>query len=136
MDEGVASSCASGSSRERQRDPPTTPERSFGVDITDAFDRLDLECTPKSSRHDITKPSSLRQEHHPQPLQARKILFPTKITSDPLPNWTVAELEGLILFLMLHSSGNEWVNHKHKQFWDQAGTFIQQLLKTSYCRTG
>ena len=54
MDEGVATSSASSSSRELQEDPPTIPERSNGVDITDAFDRLDLQCTPKSSRHDIT----------------------------------------------------------------------------------
>jgi len=55
MDEGVASSCASSSSRERQRyqgDAPTTPEHSNVVDITDTFHRLDLQGTPKSSRHD------------------------------------------------------------------------------------
>ena len=139
MDEGVASSCASSSSRERQRyqgDAPTTPEHSNVVDITDTFHRLDLQGTPKSSRHHITKPSSLRKENHPQPLQARKILFSAKVTSEAMPNWTVPELEGLVLFSMLHSSGREWVTRKQKQFWDQADTFIQQLLKTCHCRTG
>ena len=139
MDEEVTSSCASSSSREQQiyeEDAPTTPEHSNVVDITDTFHELNLQGTPKSSRHHITKPGSLRKEHHPEPLQARKILFSAKVTSESLPNWTVAELEGLVLFIMLHSSGREWVTRKQKQFWDQAGTFIQQLLKTSYCRTG
>ena len=42
---------------------PTTPEHSNVVDITDTFHRLDLQGTPKSSRHHITKPSCIFDYH-------------------------------------------------------------------------
>ena len=139
MAECGSSSCGSNSSRERQRyhdEVPTTPEHPTVVDITDALAILDLQGTPKSSGHQVTRSSLRKDHHHPKPLQARKILFPAQATSEVQPNWTVAEQEGLVLFLMLHSSGREWITRKQNQFWDQAGTFIQQLLNTSHSRTG
>ena len=53
-----------------------------------------------------------------------------------LPAWTDGELGALVSFLMLHTNGKSWVAHKDSRFWDEAGLFIQQSVKTTHRRSG
>jgi len=64
-----------------------------------------------------------------------KVLF-SSISGIANTKWTDEELQSLTSFLMLYTDGQSWVAHKDDNFWNQAGVFIQQQLKTSHCRTG
>ena len=64
-----------------------------------------------------------------------KVLFPP-VSQGQTTKWSDEELQALTAFLMLYTDGKSWVAHKDDKFWNQAGVFIQQQLKTSHCRTG
>ena len=56
-----------------------------------------------------------------------------------MPNWSIQELRGLLLFMMLHTDGSHWVGHKDPRFWSAAGEFIRSVseqLKTLEYRYG
>ena len=46
--------------------------------------------------------------------------------------WSNKEFKELISFLILYTDGKSWMAHKDSKFWDQAGIFIQQQLKTNH----
>ena len=111
----------------------TTPGRESAVNIeelTASVQSLGLVDTPKSSR----KGRGVREK-----LKGR-VLFEKELCklrgTRELPNWTDEELGALTSFLMLYTDGKSRVSHKDWRFWDQAGLFIQQQLKTSHCRSG
>jgi len=64
-----------------------------------------------------------------------KVLFPAQ-PAEARVKWSDQECNALVAFLMLHTDGKSWVSHNETKFWDQAGVFIQQQLKTGHCRTG
>lgn len=110
----------------------TTPGQESAVNIaelTASVRSLGIADTPKSSR----KSRGVREK-----LKGR-VLFeeePKSKGARGLPNWAGEELGALTSFLMLYMDGKSWVTHKGSRFWDQAGLFIQQQLKTSHCRSG
>ena len=57
-------------------------------------------------------------------------------TTHQMPSWSADEEGSQVSFLMLYTAGNFWAAHKHMQFWNSAGKFIQQETKTSHCRSG
>ena len=69
-----------------------------------------------------------------------KVLFPEAGAAaerkDYRVKWSDEEYKALVVFLMLYTDGTYWVAHNDAKFWDQAGLFIQQQLKTAHCRSG
>ena len=98
----------------------------------------DIEDAPKSRRERGRRlRTSLQGKRLFQSTQATpSALQQTPQQSERLPNWTDAELSGLTEFMMLHTDGKTWVAHKDDRFWNWAGALLQQLLKTSYRRSG
>lgn len=45
--------------------------------------------------------------------------------------WSEDECQILVEFIMLMTDGN-WPIHKEMSFWEQAGRFVQQQLKTTH----
>lgn len=109
-----------------------TPDKEVAVDqLTVSVRSLGIVDTPKSSR-------SRRRGVRPQ-LTGRVLFKEEQDTSKgtrTLPEWSDEEFEALCSFLMLYTDGKSWPAHKDYRFWKQAGLFIQQRSKTSYCRSG
>ena len=51
-----------------------------------------------------------------------RVLFPRQEQVNM--KWLDKEFYALILFLMFHTDGKNWVTHKNKKFWEDAGTFV------------
>ena len=104
-----------------------TPTASNSVqEVTDVLSSLNIDTPCAKNTSSISR------------LQGRvkgKILFPPP-SQGQMTRWSDEELQALTAFLMLYTDGKSWVAHKDDKFWNQAGVFIQQQLKTSYCRTG
>ena len=93
-----------------------------------------LESTPKSRRR---QPKSLLTNSCvPQRLFTPSVAVTSHKKSTNLPKWTDAELQYLTLFLLLHTDGKSWTLRKDANFWDKAGEFIQQLVRSPYYRSG
>ena len=72
-----------------------------------------------------------------------KVLFPTTAEAgttverkDHRVKWSDEEFKALVAFLMLYTDGTYRVAHTDAKFWNRAGLFIQQQLKTVHCRSG
>ena len=63
-----------------------------------------------------------------------RVLFPRQEQVNM--KWLDKEFYALTLFLMFHTDGKNWVTHKNKKFWEDAGTFVQQHSQSIHCRTG
>ena len=67
----------------------------------------------------------------------RKRLFDKPSSSSTqLPKWIELEERSLVSRLMLYTKGEDWVAHKDRRFWDQAGQFAHEQAKTSHCWSG
>ena len=78
---------------------------------------------PKKSRINIKSRRRMLFEDEPR----------ESLTREP---WTDQEIYSLVLFLMLCTDGKSWVAHKDMKFWEDAGRFVKQHSRSSYCRTG
>lgn len=101
--------------RFRPEGPRTPPsgESTIDVQVAEAFSRL--EVTPKSL---------MRKRFRSQ----KRLDFssaPTSRMQPKMQNWSNAEIQSLLMYMMLHTGGSYWVAHKDLQFWGSAGKFIQ-----------
>ena len=89
--------------------PKGTPEDITIRELTVAVRDIKLEDTPRAWRHKTVR--GIRRD------RPRKRLFSSEEAEGEqsrrtreLPNWTVAELRCLMLFLVLHTDGKIWVD--------------------------
>ena len=115
--------------------PKGTPEDITIGELTVAVWDIQLEDTPRAWRHKTVR-GTRRDQPQKRLLSSEKAEGEQSRRTRELPNWTDAELRCLMLFLVLHTDGKIWAAHKDFRFWDQAAIFIQQLLHTSYHRSG
>ena len=54
------------------------------------------------------------------------------------PPWTVDEIRALVSFMLLYTEGDTWQSRASKtdRFWEEAGSFIQRQVNSTYSRTG
>lgn len=147
----------SGPSRKRIRHStigPTTPSGENVVDVSDAFSRL--EVTPRRKTQSRKRLSFTRarntepershaaqmepeERNHAAQMEAGGECTSAEQNSTQrqkkMPTWSIEEVQSLLMFMMFHTDGSHWVEHKDIQFWGAAGKFIH--TRTSLpCRSG
>jgi hypothetical protein len=65
------------------------------------------------------------------PISQLSLSYPTRGLA-----WSEEECGVLVEFLMLMTDGKDWPIHKQMPFWEHAGQFVQQQLRTTHLRTG
>ena len=73
-------------------------------------------------------------------LRRRRILFSyeqrSTFDSAITPPWSTSELLGLVIYLVEHGHASTWPRQMSRNFWDEAGKFVQSQVKSAYCRSG
>ena len=47
-----------------------------------------------------------------------------------------SELLGLVIYLVEHGHASIWPSQMSRNFWDEAGKFVQSQVKSAYRRSG
>ena len=113
-----------------------SPVRRATVDVSDAFSRLEVTPRRKSCHRRRLNFERAPQQDNVEPGQnAEPADSEQQISAcerKKMPNWSIQELRGLLLFMMLHTDGSHWVGHKDPRFWSAAGEFIHQQTSLPY----
>ena len=51
-------------------------------------------------------------------------------------NWSNAELQALVEFILLHGTGNHWPTHHRMDYWSSAASFVKTRSNAKPLRSG